>query len=85
MFNLKPDPLPEEQTEAMERLWNAFEKNFLWKQQREEDKLHPPGCTMFTCKHPPVKGVRSKLDEIYQWEDYAMVNFGTPLEDLVWD
>lgn len=84
MFRLKPEPVPEGKTEEMERLWFAFEKMFLWPQQRAEDRLHQEDCTMFSCRHKPVKGVRSKVDEIYQWEDFANANFGTPLEDIQW-
>ncbi len=84
MFRLKAKPLSEEQTDEMERLWFAFERNFLWPQQRRENALHPEGCTMFTCRHPPAQGVRSKLEEIYQWEDFSRMNFGTNVEDVQW-
>lgn len=81
---MKPDPLAESETEDMERLWKSFEKNFLWAQQQREDKLHPEGCTMFSCRHKAVPGVRSKLEEIYQWEDFARANYGTRIEEIQW-
>lgn len=84
-FGLKPKPLEETATDDMEKLWMAFERNFLWPQQKREDRLHPEICSMSTCKHPPVHGVRTKLDEIYQWEDFAAVNFGTAVEDVQWN
>lgn len=84
MFSIKPKALPEEDTDKMEILWKAFERNFLWPQQRRDDALHPTGCTMFSCRHPPTPGVHSKLDEIYQWEDFARINFGSNVEEIAW-
>ena len=46
--------------------------------------MHPEKCTMFSCYHQSTPGVRSKIDEIYQWEDFARVNYGTPLEEIQW-
>lgn len=84
MYKLKPESLPEYETENMEILWRAFERNFLWKQREHDDNLHPAGCTMFTCKHKAVIGTHSKLDEIYQWEDFARANYGTAVEEISW-
>jgi len=85
MFSLKPEPLPEADTEMMERLYFAFEKNVLWPQQRREDSLHPEKCTMFGCYHKAVPGVRTRLEEIYQWEDFARANYGSAIEDVRWN
>lgn len=84
MFGLKPKPSSDEGIAEMETLWTNFERRFLWSQQRREEILHPDDCTMTTCTHPPVTGVRTKLDEIYQWENFARINYGTPVEDIQW-
>lgn len=84
MFGLKPKPLTEDENATMENLWNHFERKILWPEQKREDDRHPPGCTMFTCKHPWNPLDRTKLDEIYLWEDFARANYGTPVEEIAW-
>jgi hypothetical protein len=66
------------QMEAMQRCWNDFYKSILGPQQAHEDNLHPKGCTMFTCRHPWDNRCKTKYQEMWQWEDYALNHYKPP-------
>ena len=67
-----------EQEQQMRKLWDQFCREVLWPRQKWEDSLHPKGCTMTTCNHPPNKQVRTASQEIHDWEDFALRLYRDP-------
>lgn len=58
MFNLKPEPVPEDESAKMEELWGQFAKT-------ELNRLHA-----FEDANSDVKP-KTKQEEIHMWEDWA--------------
>lgn len=68
----------EEEVLAMANLWTEFSQKILWKQQQIEEGYHPPKCTMFACYHPWDSRCKTKYQEMWQWEAYAILNYKKP-------
>lgn len=62
-YNLKPKPLPEEETEKMQQLWETYAKTQLRAGQEFEDT------------HPEIIP-KSKAEEVHAWEDWSEQNYG---------
>jgi hypothetical protein len=72
-------PMPQEaEIHAMNSLWLDFYTKILYPQQQSEEALHPAGCTMFTCTHPWDDRCKTKAQEMWQWEDYAIARYHGP-------
>ena len=67
------------EVDSMNALWLDFYCKILYPQQQAEEKLHPAGCTMFTCHHDWDIRCRTKAHEMWQWDDYARAHYSTPV------
>jgi hypothetical protein len=80
LFQLKATPISELQNSAMELIWADFYKSVLGPAQTRENEAHPGNCTMFSCYHKRVEGVKTAAQEMHEWEDYAMRRYKAPAE-----
>lgn len=80
LFNLKPSPATEQDTAMLDDLWKQYERRILWKVNQIEQKRHDERCGGFAgwCK------CRTKQEEIHEWEDWALENFGRMIEEITW-
>lgn len=62
IFNLKPDSLPEEETDKMEALWGHYGRTDLRLALQFEDE------------HPEVIP-KTKAEEVHAWEDFALTHY----------
>ncbi len=62
LLRKRPDNPQEHEVQRMEDLWMRYERDHLWPARRFEEE------------HPEVLGL-TKLEEIYEWEDYAVGQF----------
>lgn len=83
MFKLKPTAAIEMDTETLERLYRLWDQKVLWKVNKIEEKAHNERC-MQTPSGQWCK-CRSKADEVHEWEDWALENFGRAEEELSWN
>lgn len=58
MFRLKPDPVPEEETDRMQNLWMSYERETIWKGEQ------------FEQEHSEVVPL-SRLEQIWNWQEWA--------------
>lgn len=70
--------ISEQELSAMNKVWLDFYTKILYPQQIAEDALHPTDCTMMSCKHPWDERCKTKWQEMWQWEDYALQHYKTP-------
>lgn len=82
LFKLKPTAALETDTDTLERLYRLWEQKILWKSNKIEEKAHDVRCggtpSGKWCK------CRMKQDEVHEWEDWALENFGRQEEDISW-
>ena len=78
MFNLSPKPAPEEETEQLKLLYEAWERRILWKMRSLEAKKHESICLQKLCV------CKAREEEIHDWEDWAINNFGKKAEEMSW-
>lgn len=67
-FHLKPEPLDEAEVQQMDALWRDYRKTILWKKQALENLKHDKECQPH-CK------CTTDLEEIYEWQTWALMHF----------
>lgn len=77
-FNLKRPELDEVEVSAMNKLWLDFYTKILYPQQQAEELLHPADCSMMSCKHPWDDRCKTKAQEMWQWDDFQLINYKPP-------
>lgn len=70
--------LAPEEIEAMQRCWAEFYTTVLGPQQAWEETLHPTDCSMFSCRHPWDERCKTKYQEMWQWDTYALAHYRAP-------
>jgi hypothetical protein len=56
MFNLHPEPIPEQETEHLQFLWQEYERKHVWVNDAWEEQ------------HPEVVALTT-IEKIHKWED----------------
>lgn len=83
MFKMKPAPANEDDTATLDRLYNEYERRILFKLNGIEGVRHDKRCKNL----PPNSkwcNCRTRQDEIHEWEDWALANFGRDEKDIDW-
>lgn len=69
MFQIQSKVVPDCDIETMRDLWQRYQAKILWKNRKIEEKDHETKCQeKCQCK--------SRVQEIHDWEDWALVHFG---------
>lgn len=88
MFKLQAQTVLESETTTLDELYKQYERRILWKLDQIEERKHNE-----VCQKTPRRKIglsewcqcRTRQEEIHEWEDWAMDNFGKMPEEISWE
>lgn len=87
MFRLKPESIPESETERIDAIWFEYRKRIGWKQGKLNDLYHENVCSKTKQRiHAGVPWCEcpTPQEDIHVWEDWFIENGAKEFDEIEW-